>query len=140
MTSFGADLRRFRVMTNERLERIVKASATQMFSKFQLRARGVTVGGNLMPGRMPVASSALVTSLTFVIADALYRGEFAYDIAMAKYKIGDPIRAYWDQPYSRYIEHGDENFAGWHYVGANAPEWPDIVYANARRFRNRKMK
>lgn len=88
-------------------------------------------------GFMPVVSTALVTSLVSMVGGGVYRGEHSYDSAIARYKPGDMMIFYWDVVYSRYIEDGDERFAGWHYYKTNAANWDEIVVNNARRFRNR---
>ena len=134
---FSADLSRFRAMTSERLRRILVRSVADIMSSAQLRAVGVTAGGTLIPGRMPVVSTALVTSLLSMCGGATFKGEFSYDLALAKYQNGNDLAFRWTEPYAHYIEHGDENFSGWHYLGANAARWPEVVLKNARRIRSR---
>lgn len=124
-------------MTTQRLTRIVKGSTTEVLSRAQTRARGVTAGGVLQTGFMPVVSTALVTSLVSMVGGGTWRGEHSYDSAIARYKLGDPMIFYWSEIYSRYIEDGDERFPGWHYWKTNAQEWDDIVKSVARRVRNR---
>lgn len=138
MSKFTADLRRFRAMTNERHQRIVRKSIQELLMRMQTRAKGVSIGGALVRGMMPVVSTALVTSLVSMVGGSTFRGEYSYDSAAARYKLGDNTVFFWDQIYAFYIENGDDKFAGWHFVKTNAADWNDIVQQKARETRNRR--
>jgi hypothetical protein len=135
--SFTADLSRFHKMTDERLRRVIVRSVADIMSGAQLKTPGVMLGATIKTGRMPFYTTALVTSLVSISGGGEFRGEFSYDSALARYTLGDPLRFYWDQPYANYIENGDENFPGWHFMKTNAARWSDVVLANARKMRNR---
>lgn len=136
-TAFGADLSRFRAMTMDRLRRVMIASVIEVVANMQVKARGVSAGGVLKTGFMPYNSTALYRSLTFIIGSSRTEGPQSYK-SMSSYQVGEGIEFFWNQPYSGYIERGDEKFPGWRYFETNAAQWDDIVKSNARRIRNRR--
>jgi len=135
--AFGADLTRFWAMTDKRLAKTIQLGFAEMSEEMQTKALGVSAGGTLTPGNMPYVTMDLVKSYTIMMAGSRYVGEFAHEIAMPNYKLGDKITAFWNQPYAGYAEAGDENFPGWHFVEGNVPKWNGIIQASARRTRNR---
>lgn len=135
--SFAADLSRFKVVSEERLRRIMVRSVSDIMSGAQLKTPGVMLGAPIIIGRMPYYRKNLVNTLTSTVAGSRFVGEYSYDSAMARYRNGDFLEFFWDSPYALYIENGDENFPGWHFMKTNAARWQEVVLANARRIRSR---
>lgn len=135
--SFTADLQRFKDLTVEKMERVVKASVQDTLEGAQTTARGVSVGGTLMPGRIPVASGDLVNSLMSSVASGGESiGSASYVVAISGYQLGAPMQFAWTMDYAYYVEVGTSNFPGWHFVGMNAAQWPQHVERNAALVRS----
>lgn len=134
--TFTADLKRFRDLSVEKMERIVRNSVQDVLQGAQTTARGVSVGGTLQPGKIPVASGDLVNSLVSSVASGGESvGAASYVVAISGYEIGAPMRFAWTMDYAIHVEMGFKSFPGWHFLGLNAARWPDYVEANARLVR-----
>lgn len=131
--TFAADLKRFRDLTVEKMERIVRDSVQDVLAGAQTTARGVSVGGALVPGRIPVASGDLVNSLQSSVAGGGESiGAASYVVAVNGYALGAPMSFAWTMDYAIHVEMGTASFPGWHFVGMNAAQWSEHVERNAR--------
>lgn len=139
---FVADLREYRDLTVAQMKAVFVDAVTDVLQAAQTSAQGITAGGVLIEGRIPVVSSDLINSLTSGLngADGT-AGAGSYALALAGLEIGDVARFEWTMAYALRIEHGftgtDElgreyNQPGWQFVGINAARWPEYVEMRAR--------
>ena len=141
--TFTADLRRFKQLTEERLRKIVQDSVQDVLEGAQTTAKGVTAGGTIQPGKIPVVSGDLVNSLVSSVAGgSAATGPASYTVAVAGYKLGDFMQFGWTMEYALRVEYGftgqdalgrTYDQPGWQFVGLNASRWPQIVADNVRK-------
>lgn len=139
---FVADLRKYRDVTVAQMKAVFVDAVTDVLQAAQTSAQGISAGGVLIEGRIPVVSSDLINSLTSGLnGEDGTAGAGSYALALAGLEIGDVARFEWTMEYALRIEHGftgtDElgreyNQPGWQFVGANAARWPEYVEVRAR--------
>lgn len=146
--SFSADVRAWTSLTRKQMRRVVVDALYDVLEGAQTSAKGITAGGTLKEGRIPVVSGDLINSLAVEINGTLGpKGASAYTVAIDGYNVGDYIRFGWTMEYAMRVENGftgtDEtgrtfNQSGWHFVLNNAAKWPKYVdrYANMYAVRN----
>jgi hypothetical protein len=134
--TFVADVKQFAKLTQEAMAKVARDSIQDVMEGAMTSARGVSVGGTLIEGRIPVASSVLIKSLkTDIVSGGTFQGQDSYTVALANYKLGDVLSFQWTADYAIYVEMGTSKFPGWHFVGRNAARWPEIVANNVRLHR-----
>jgi hypothetical protein len=139
---FVADISKFRDMTVARMRWVFVNAATDVLEAAQTSAQGITAGGVLIEGRIPVVSGDLIKSLNSSLnGGAGTMGEASYAVALAGLEVGDTARFEWTMAYAARINFGftgtdaagrTYNQPGWNFVGFNAARWPDFVAARAR--------
>lgn len=139
---FVASLESFRDMTVARMRWVFVNAATDVLEAAQTGAQGITAGGVLIEGRIPVVSGDLIKSLNSTIdGGAGVLGEASYAVALAGLEIGSTARFEWTMEYAARINFGFTgtdaagrtfNQPGWNFVGFNAAKWPEFVAARAR--------
>ena len=139
---FVADLRKYRDMTVAQMRWVFVNAVFDVLEGAQTSAQGITAGGVLIEGRIPVVSGDLIKSLTASLnGGGGAEGENSYAVVLAGMEIGDVARFEWTTAYALRIEHGftgtDElgreyNQPGWQFVGINAARWPEYIEARAR--------
>ena len=133
---FVADIKQFAKLTEEAMAKVARDSVQDVMEGAMTAARGVSVGGTLIQGRIPVATGVLINSLsTEVKGRGTSLGDTSYTIALANYQLGDVLTFAWNTKYAIHVEMGFKNFPGWHFVGRNAARWPEIVAHNVRLHR-----
>jgi len=142
--TFSADVKRFVELTEKQMRRVVVDSLFDVVEGAQTSAKGVTAGGTIQAGKIPVVSGDLINSLTVEINGTLGpKGKNSYEVALANYEIGDYMRFGWTMEYAMRVENGftgtDEtgrtfNQSGWHFVGRNAAKWPHIIEGYIRKY------
>lgn len=131
-----ADIKQFAKLTKEAMAKVARDSIQDVMEGAMTSARGVSVGGVLVEGRIPVATGVLINSLsTEVKGRGTSFGDTSYTIALAGYELGDVLTFSWNTKYAIYVEMGTSKFPGWHFVGRNAARWPEIVANNVRLHR-----
>jgi hypothetical protein len=131
--TFVADVKQFAKLTEEAMAKVARDSVQDVMEGAMTTARGVSDGGTLIEGRIPVVSSVLVNSLrTEVQGGSATAGRDSYIVALANYKLGDVLSFQWTAEYAIHVEMGTSKFSGWHFVGRNAARWPEIVAHNVR--------
>ena len=130
--TFTADLKRFQTLTAEKMTKVAKDSVQDVLEGAQTTARGISVGGTLIPGRIPVASGDLVNSLRSEVGGAGTTGAASYITAIAGFELGEVMRFTWDQSYALAIELGFKTYPGAQFVGLNAAQFSSHVERNAR--------
>lgn len=138
--SFSADIRDFADKTEKKMLRIFVDSVSDVMEAAQTSATGITAGGTLIEGRIPVVSADLINSLkSEVIGGAASEGPASYAVALANVTIGQAISFSWGIEYAARVEYGftgtdaaGRTFQqpGWHFVGVNAARWSDFVAKN----------
>lgn len=140
---FAADISKFRNLTAQKMKAVAINSVQDVLGGAQTTARGVSVGGTLIEGRIPVASGDLVNSLSSSVGavGTGSKGSASYVVALAGYELGDIMRFEWTMEYALRIELGyvgtdsagrTFNQPGWHFVGYNAAQFSEHVDKNAR--------
>ena len=142
---FVADLKAYRDLTVAQMRWVFVNSAIDVLADAQTSATGITAGGMLIEGRIPVVSSDLINSLTSGLNGAGgTAGAESYSLALAGLEIGDTAHFEWTMEYAARIEYGFSgtdslgrtyNQPGWQFVGLNAAKWPEKVEARARQIR-----
>ena len=131
--TFVADVKQFAKLTQEAMAKVARDSIQDVMEGAMTAARGVSVGGTLIEGRIPVATGVLINSLsTEVQGGGRTDGSESYTLALANYKLGDVLSFSWNTKYAIHVEMGTSKFSGWHFVGRNAARWPEIVANNVR--------
>jgi len=131
--TFVADVKQFAKLTKEAMTRVARDSVQDVMEGAMSAAQGVSVGGTVIEGRIPVATGVLVNSLsTEVQGGSGFSGSGSYILTMANYKLGDVLSFTWNTKYAIHVEMGTSKFSGWHFVGRNAARWPEIVAHNVR--------
>ena len=141
MDTFAAQLEGFADKTTEQLEEIVEGAVNDLLEACQTTAQGVTAGGVLIEGRIPVVSSDLVNSLASgKNGSAGTAGATSYTVLLAGFEAGDLLEFNWTMEYALRIEHGFNGTdklgrtyeqPGWHFVGTNVANWDDYVQKRA---------
>lgn len=134
---FVADIKQFAKLTEEAMAKVARDSVQDVMEGAMTAALGVSKGGTLIQGRIPVAESVLIKSLWTKVENrgGDFKGENSYIVALANYKLGDVLSFTWTAEYAIYVEMGTSKFPGWHFVGRNAARWPEIVAHNVRLHR-----
>lgn len=131
---FVADIKQFAKLTEEAMAKVARDSVQDVMEGAMTPALGVSKGGALIQGRIPVAESVLIKSLWTKVENGSgdFKGENSYIVALANYELGDVLSFTWTAKYAIHVEMGTSKFAGWHFVGRNAARWPEIVAHNVR--------
>lgn len=129
--TFAADLKQFRNLTRERMVKVVKDSVQDVLQDAQTTALGITRGGTLQVGKLPVDTGQLANSLVSTPNGGA--GSASYVTTVAGYQLGETMRFVWDTEYAMAVEMGTSTFSGWHFVGANAAKWQEYVADNVRK-------
>jgi len=142
--SFSADVRKFAELTQRQMRRVVVDSLYDVLEGAQTSAQGITAGGTIKEGKIPVVSSDLINSLAVEVNGSVGpEDKLSYSVAIANYNIGDYMRFGWTIEYAMRVENGftgtDKtgrtfNQAGWHFVSHNAAKWPRIVDGHIAKY------
>lgn len=143
--TFTADVRRFARLTKQAMLAVAVDSIQEVMEAAQTSAQGVTAGGKIIRGRIPVVTADLVNSLAVETNGVLGgRGKDSYVLAIAEMSLGDIIRFGWTPDYAARVHSGymgtdslgrTYNQRGWHWITPHAQRWPQIVQRNAARHR-----
>jgi hypothetical protein len=88
--SFSADVRQFANLTAKQMRKVVVDSLHDVLEGAQTSAQGVTAGGIIKEGRIPVVSGDLINSLAVEINGSLGpKGAGSYSVAIDGYNVGD---------------------------------------------------
>lgn len=138
------DSRHFRKVIEQRKKQIravAVGALSDLMEATMNSATGVTAGGTLIEGRIPVVSSDLINSLVSGSGSGGAQGPDSYVVAIAGMDLGDYLTFAWTMAYARRIEYGftgtdaaGRTFQqpGWHFVGHNVGRFPAMWEANKR--------
>lgn len=143
--TFTADVRRWARLTEKAMLAVAVDSILDVMEAAQTSAQGVTSGGRIIRGRIPVVTADLVNSLAVETNGVLGgTGKDSYVTAIGAMDLGDTLRFGWTAEYSARVHSGfmgpDSlgrvyNQKGWHWITPHAQRWPQIVRRNAAKHR-----
>lgn len=141
--TFAANIRKHADLTKKQMRRVAIDSFQDVMEGCMTSARGITAGGTLIEGRIPVVSSDLINSLVSSLNGGISStGPDSYVTTLSGLKLGDSAQFAWTVEYARRVEAGftgtDEEGRtyqqdGWHFVGKNAARFSQIVDANVQK-------
>jgi len=127
--SFTAQLEAFEKLTVQNLKYVASESIQDVMEGMQTPARGISKGGTLQVGKIPVAESELINSLT---SNGGAEGADSYTVAIAGYDVGDVMSFAYTAPHALVKEVGSATQQGWHFMGFNARKFPEFVKERAK--------
>lgn len=130
--SFTAQLQDFEDFTVQGLKYIASEAIQDVVEGMQTPARGISKGGTLQVGKIPVAEAELINSLS---TDGGAPSADSYTVAIAGFEIGDAMTFSYTAPHAFVKEVGKGGMAGWHFMGVNARKFPAFVEARAKEVR-----
>ena len=135
--TFTAQLEQFRGLTTGKMRKVAAAAIQDVLEAAQTPQQGITAGGSgFVTGKIPVATSELINSLTVEGVS----GPAAYVTAIAGMQIGDVMKFAWTAPHAMPIEVGfraknGREIPGRHFVSQNAQRFSEFVAARAAEVR-----
>jgi hypothetical protein len=139
-----AELPNWARQKEEVLTRIVANSFQDTLEAMQESARGMSAGGALIDGKIPVVTADLINSqVSELDGTPAGAGASGYVVALAGFTVGDAIRNAWTVEYAMRVHEGFTgtdalgrafNQPGWHWVSVNAARFPEIVEKNVRLY------
>lgn len=141
MVNDSRHLRQVIEMRKKQIRAVVVGALSDLLEATMTSARGVSAGGTLIEGHIPVVSSDLINSLVSGSGSGGAQGADSYSVAIAGMTLGDYLTFAWGMAYARRIEYGftgtdaaGRTFQqpGWHFVGHNVARFPAMWEANKR--------
>jgi hypothetical protein len=143
--SFKAQIEDFAGLTEKQMIAVVVDSVQDVLEAAQTSQPSVKVtGGSFEIGKIPVDTRSLIQSLEVGYNGSYSPTQGATTLSVGGFQLGYTINARWTAACAMRIENGfsgtDElgrtyNQAGRHFLGTNAARWPEIVKANAAKYR-----
>ncbi len=125
-----------------KLRKVAIDSITDVCRQAQTSAQGITAGGTLVDGKIPVVTADLINSFTSNVGGGSAKGAQSYTVALAGLQIGDIARFTWDIEYSMRVNYGfvgtdklgrTYNQKGWHFMTRAVEKWPEFVRDNTNK-------
>ena len=126
--SFTAQLKDIEKMTVKNMRYVAAEAIQDVMEAAMTPSRGITKGGTFEEGKIPVAETELINTLT---SDGI-KGENSYTVAIAGFDIGDTLKFAWTADHALVQEVGNSKIRGRHFVGANARKFPEFVAKRAK--------
>lgn len=139
--SFTAQLKEFAKMTKANMRYVAAEAIQDVVEAAQTPQLGVTKGGTMEVGKIPVAEAELINSLS---TNGGSPDSDSYVVAIASFEIGDVMTFAWTAPHALPMETGYSieredggrtEVPGRHYVGFNARRFSDFVRAREAEVR-----
>lgn len=130
--SFTAQLKDIERLTIQNMKYVASESIQDVMEAAMTPARGVSKGGSVEVGKIPVAEAELINSLS---TDGGAPGADSYTVAITGYDLGDSMEFAWPAPHAMIKEVGSGTQPGWHFVGINARRFPEFVEKRAKEIR-----
>lgn len=131
------------IKNNKRkLRKVAIDSITDVCRQAQTSAQGITAGGTLVDGKIPVVTADLINSFTSNVGGSSSKGAQSYTVALSGLQVGDIARFTWDIEYSMRVNYGfmgtdalgrKYNQKGWHFMTRAVEKWPEFVAQNAAK-------
>lgn len=117
------------------MDAIVKQSTNDVIKQASKTATGVTRGGSVQKGYVPVDIGTLAASLqsTLYGSSSLTQGNGAYGLVVGSMRAGDVATFEWTAPYAKIVHNGSRGRSGWFWVDEAANDWQAIVARNVAR-------
>lgn len=122
--TFTAQIEGFADTTWKNMRADVGEGINQVVEGMQTPARGISKGGSLQVGKIPVAEAELINSLS---SDGGAPSADSYVVAIAGFEIGDFMTFSYTAPHAFIKEVGNSKMEGWHFMGVNARKFPQIM-------------
>lgn len=135
--TFTAQLEQFKGLTTANMRKVAAGAIQDVLEAAQTPQQGITAGGSgFVTGKIPVATSELINSLTVEGVT----GPAAYVTAIAGMQIGDVMRFAWTAPHAMPMEVGfttanGREVPGRFFVSQNAAKFSEFVAAQAAKVR-----
>lgn len=134
MTSrFTADIRKWTEKQKRNASFIVRGAAQDVIGEMSRPAPGVSRGGSVSKGHVPVDTSELINSLSAGIGMGIGSADWAG--VVSGMKVGDVVTAAFTAKHAPMLNYGVNGRPGWFFVDHAIAQWPAIVAANAAKFR-----
>ena len=136
--SFSAQVDGHIARYRERMEAVFKQSAQDVFEQAQTPQPGVReTGGSFEVGKIPVGETGFLRGsfVSGLNGSTALNGADSYVMTIANAELGDTIFGGWTAEYARHVEYGNSRMAGRFFMREAAQRWPQIVRANAARFK-----
>lgn len=131
--TFTAQVAAFRDMTVKNMRYVASQAIQDVLEAAQTSQVAMAKGAtSVEPGKIPVADSTLINSLS---VDGGAAAPDAYVAAISGFEIGDVMRFAWTAPYAMRIEVGWGTYPGAHFVGVNAARFPGFVEDRVKEVR-----
>lgn len=127
--TFTAQLEDIEKLVIADMRYVASESIQDVADAMQTPARGISKGGALEVGKIPVADAELINSLS---TDGGAPSADSYVVAIAGFEIGDSMSFSYTAPHAMIKEVGNGKMAGWHFVGMNARRFPEFVEKRAK--------
>lgn len=133
--SFSASVRGWTEKAKRNATYVVRGSVQDVGELMTRRAAGVTDGGTVRPGFVPVVTGELINSQQVGInGGVIATGAVDYSAVVAGMDLGDRIEAVFTAEHARPKEYGHGSQPGWFFVRGAVQQWPVIVAQNAAQF------
>lgn len=125
-----------------KLRKVVVDSITDVCREAQTSAQGITAGGTLVDGKIPVVTADLINSFTSRVGGGIAKGANSYVAAIAGINLGETAVFIWDIEYAMRVNYGfmgtdalgrTYNQKGWHFATRAVEKWPEFVKKNAAK-------
>lgn len=133
-TTFTAQVAEFARLTKEKLELVVKQSASDVFTEATQTQPGVeATGGSFEVGKVPVSTGYLINSFTIGIDGGSGGGRGDIALVVAGMDLGDSVVGAFTAEYGPIVEYGSATMAGRFFVTSAARQWQRIVALNVQK-------
>jgi hypothetical protein len=139
--SFRAQIEDFAGLTERQMRAVVVDSVQDVLEGAQTSQPSVKVtGGSFEIGKIPVDNRDLIQSLEVGYNGGYSPTQGATTLSVGGFQLGYTINARWTAAHAMPMELGfttrsGTNVPGRHFLGTNAARWPEIVKANAAKYR-----
>jgi hypothetical protein len=137
-TSFTAQLNDFSKRSTQNLRYVVAEATQDVMELAQTPQVGVTKGGTMQVGKIPVAEGDLIASLiSYIGSGQAGVGEMSYTAAIAGFDLGDTLTFAWTSDHALPMEYGyvtktGKTVPGRQFVGANVPKFAGFIAKHAK--------
>ena len=122
--TFAADIAGFADTTLKNMRADAAEGINRVVEGMQTPARGVSKGGTLQVGKIPVAEAELINSLS---TNGGAPSADSYGVEIAGFELGDTMTFAYTAPHAYVKEVGTANMEGWHFMGTNARKFPQHI-------------
>lgn len=122
--TFTAQLEAFQNTTLKNMRADAAEGINRVVEGMQTPAQGVSKGGSVQVGKIPVAEAELINSLS---SNNGPESADSYAVVIAGFELGDSMSFSYTAPHAFAKEVGTSRGAGWHFMGTNARLFPKHI-------------